>query len=100
MKTFFFVWFVLMLIAVVSHSNKHVKYKTVTMQKVINLGNYESQRLEITVEIESDDEDYLSDCLLELNATLSDALTKFKEQHHFGDRLEDEQKKSSLPPWS
>ena len=70
------------------------------MQKVINLENYESQRLEISVEIDSEDKDYLSDCLLELNETISAALSEFKVQHRLCDRLEQQQKKNSLPPWS
>ena len=95
MKAFFFIWFLLFLLVVTqSQSNKHVKYKNITMQKVINLGNYESQRLEVSVEVDSDCEDYLNDCLTELNATLTDALTKFKEQHEYQKRLEETEKKT------
>lgn len=100
MKAFFFIWFLIMLLVVTqSQSNKHVKYKTITLQKVISLGGYESQRLEITAEIDSDCEDYLSDCLLELNATLTDTLTRFKQQHEYNKQLESEEKKnvSNLP---
>lgn len=93
MKAFFFIWFLIALLAITSQSNKHVKYKTITLQKVINLGNYESQRLEITAEIDSDCEDYLHDCLLELNATITDALAQFKQQHDYNKQLESEEKK-------
>ena len=100
MKAFFFIWFLLMLLAVSLQSNQHVKYTTVTIQKVINLSNHESQRLEITAEIDSTDEDELQDCLTELNATISDALTKFKSQHNYV-KKEVEQVKSSTQelPW-
>ena len=81
MKAFFFIWFLLFLLVVTSQSNKHVKYKTVTLQKVINLGNYESQRLEISVEVNTEDEDELNDMMLELYATVEDNLTRFKKFH-------------------
>lgn len=32
-----------------------MKYQTITYQAVRNLGNYESERLEMTVELEGDD---------------------------------------------
>lgn len=34
-----------------------MKYKTITYQAVKNLGNYESERLEMTVELDSLEED-------------------------------------------
>lgn len=92
MKAFFFIWFLLFLLVVTSQSNKHVKYKTVTLQKVINLGNYESQRLEISVEVDTEDEDELHDCLLELYATVEDNLTQFKKFHEQA-KLAEEKKK-------
>lgn len=100
MKAFFFIWFLIMLLVLTTQSNKHVKYKTVTIQKVINLGNYESQRLEITVEVDAIDEDELNDNLLELNATVSDALNQFKQQHQYmKDTEESEKKKLKDLPW-
>lgn len=95
MKAFFFIWFVIFLLVITqSQSNKHVKYKTITIQKVLNLGNYESQRIEITAEVESDCEDYLHDCLTELNATITDALNKFKQQHEYQKKVEESEKKT------
>lgn len=32
-----------------------MKYKTITYQRVKNLGNYESKRLELTAELDEDD---------------------------------------------
>lgn len=33
-----------------------MKYKTITYQRVKNLGNYESERLELSVELNEDDD--------------------------------------------
>lgn len=90
----------LLLVVANSQSNKHVKYKTITLQKVINLGNYESQRLEISVEVDTEDEDELNDMLLELNATVTDTLTQFKQQHEYMRQTEAEEKKNLTElPW-
>ena len=67
---------------------------------MINLGNYESQRLEITMEIDSDSEDYLLDRIAELNSTITDSLNKFKEQHEFAKQVEQEKKQQDdQVPW-
>lgn len=84
----------LLLVVANSQSNKHVKYKTVTLQKVINLGNYESQRLEISVEVDTEDDDELYDMLSELYATVEDNLTRFKQQHEYMRNKEAEEKKT------
>ncbi|MBW4535202.1 MAG: hypothetical protein KME09_14805 [Pleurocapsa minor HA4230-MV1] len=34
-----------------------MKYKTITYQRVKNLGNYESERLELSVELDEDDDE-------------------------------------------
>ena len=94
MKAFFFIWFLILLLVITSQSNKHVKYKTITLQKVINLGNYESQRLEITIEADTEDDDELYDMLSELCATVDDNLTRFKQQHEYMRKMEAEEKKT------
>ena len=58
-----------------------MKFKTITYQKVMNLSNYNSQRLEITAEVDTEDEDQLNDKLNELHAIVHDALARFKEIH-------------------
>ena len=35
---------------------RYMKYKTITYQRVKNLGNYESKRLELTAELDENDE--------------------------------------------
>ncbi len=55
-----------------------MKYKTITYQRVVNLGNYESHRLEITAEIDTSDEDILNDAIFELAVTVIDSLEKVK----------------------
>ena len=47
----------------------------------MNLSNYNSQRLEITAEVDTEDEDQLNDKLNELHAIVHDALARFKEIH-------------------
>lgn len=34
-----------------------MKFKTITYQRVKNLGNYESERLELSVELDEDDDE-------------------------------------------
>jgi len=44
-----------------------MQIKTITYQRVVNLGNYESKRLEMTAEIsESDDLEYETSVLMEM----------------------------------
>lgn len=93
MRTFIGIWIVLLLVTVISQSNKHVKFKTVTLQKVISLGNYESQRLEITAEVDTDCEDELHDNLLELNCIVSDYLAEFKQDHEAARAMDAAEKK-------
>lgn len=43
-----------------------MKVKTITYQRVKNLGNYESERLEMTVEVEEgENEEYVAKALIE-----------------------------------
>lgn len=78
-----------------------MNYKTITVSKTVNLGNEESQKIEITAEIDSTCEDYLMDCLSELNSSVTDALTKFKQQHDYAKELDNAAKKKTSPelPW-
>lgn len=78
-----------------------MNYKTITVSKSINLGNHESQKIEITAEIDSSCEDHLMDCLTELNSSVTDALTKFKQQHDYARELDNAAKKKTGTelPW-
>lgn len=49
-----------------------MRYKTVTFQRVVNLGNYQSERVEITAEI--DEKDDIAMCLKELQTEVYNSL--------------------------
>ena len=70
-----------------------MKYKTVTYQKVVNLGNYESHRLEITVEVDTESDDALYDAMTELSVTVHDTLVRFKEMHEYSQSSPKERKR-------
>jgi hypothetical protein len=49
-----------------------MKFKTITYQRVKNLGNYESERIELSVEL--DEEDFVDDAIALLKAKVEQAL--------------------------
>lgn len=53
-----------------------MKYKTITYQRVKNLGNYESERLEMTVEL--GDEDNVSESAQQLRQLVNNLLETVK----------------------
>ncbi len=50
-----------------------MKFKTITYQKVKNLGNYESERLELSVEL--DEDDFVDDAIALLKSKVEQALS-------------------------
>lgn len=59
-----------------------MRFKTFTMQKVISLGNYESQRLEVTVEVDTCDPKLAEEYIDKLNDFISGQLDQIRDEHH------------------
>ena len=61
---------------------KTVRIKTITYQKVKNLGNYESERLEMSAQVDEDDEPFLvaSELRLMVNQLLEEPVAKDPEE--------------------
>ena len=59
-----------------------VRIKTITYQKVKNLGNYESERLEMSAQVDEDDEPFLvaSELRLMVNQLLDEPVAKDSEE--------------------
>ena len=59
-----------------------MRIKTITYQKVKNLGNYESERLEMSAQVDEDDEPFLvaSELRLMVNQLLEEPVAKDPEE--------------------
>lgn len=51
-----------------------MKYKTIAYQRVKNLGNYESERLELTAEVDEDEDEDISSAIELLKETVHKGL--------------------------